>query len=203
MTENLKTLDINQFPKATEIKDDDTLLLIRPSANGKVKPMRVDGNLIPKVTDVARTKQSLGPYTDRPDIVLAASQTGYVVSKDGVKTAKSGWAMAEFTAELGNEYLFKPGATDGNVCVFAEYIDKVERRAIEYAYTYDEKGRVATAKATYDGNTHSYTYAYTTQESTAAAGTEAQSEVCVITNDQTGQTVDYLPATFQTKVGSY
>ena len=203
MAENLKTLDINQFPKATEIKDDDTLLLIRPSANGKVKPMRVDGNLIPKVTDVARMKQSLGPYTDRPDIVLAASQTGYVVSKDGVKIAKSGWAMAEFTAELGNEYLFKPGATDGNVCVFAEYIDKVERRAIEYAYTYDEKGRVATAKATYDGNTHSYTYAYTTQESTAATGTEAQGEVCVITDDQTGQTVDYLPATFQTKVGSY
>ena len=203
MTENLKTLDINQFPKATEIKDNDTLLLIRPNANGKVKPMRIDGNLISKVTDVARMKQSLGPYTDRPDIVLAASQTGYVVSKDGVKTAKSGWAMAEFTAELGNEYLFKPGATDGSVCVFAEYIDKVERRAIEYAYTYDEKGRVATAKATYDGNTHSYTYAYTTQESTAAAGTEAQSEVCVITDDQTGQTVDYLPATFQTKVGSY
>lgn len=153
--------------------------------------------------DVARMKQSLGPYSDRPDIVLAASQTGYVVSKDGVKTAKAGWAMAEFTAELGNEYLFKPGATDGSVCVFAEYIDKVERRAIEYAYTYDEKGRVATAKATYDGKTHSYTYAYTTQESTAAAGTEAQGEVCVITDDQTGQTVDYLPATYQTKVGSY
>lgn len=153
--------------------------------------------------DVARMKKSLGPYSDRADIVLVASQTGYVVSKDGVKTAKSGWAMAEFTAELGNEYLFKPGATDGSVCVFAEYIDKVERRAIEYAYTYDEKGRVATAKATYDGKTHSYTYAYTTQESTAAAGTEAQSEVCVITDDQTGQTVDYLPATFQTKVGSY
>ena len=153
--------------------------------------------------DVARIKQSLGPYSDRPDIVLSASQTGYVVSKDGVKTAKSGWAMAEFTAELGNEYLFKPGATDGSVCVFAEYIDKVERRAIEYSYTYDEKGRVATAKATYDGKTHSYTYAYTTQESTAAAGTEAQGEVCVITDDQTGQTVDYLPATFLTKVGSY
>ena len=153
--------------------------------------------------DVARIKKSLGPYSDRADIVLVASQTGYVVSKDGVKTAKSGWAMAEFTAELGNEYLFKPGATDGSVCVFAEYIDKVERRAIEYAYTYDEKGRVATAKATYDGKTHSYTYAYTTQESTSAVGTETQSEVCVITDDQTGQTVDYLPATFQTKVGSY
>ena len=153
--------------------------------------------------DVARMKQSLGPYSERADIVLTASQTGYVVSKDGVKTAKSGWAMSEFTAELGNEYLFKPGSTDDSVCVFAEYIDKVERRAIEYAYTYDEKGRVATAKATYDGKTHSYTYAYTTQENTAATGTEAQGEVCVITDDQTGQTVDYLPATFLTKVGSY
>lgn len=153
--------------------------------------------------DVARMKKSLGPYSDRADIVLTASQTGYVVSKDGVKTAKSGWAMAEFTAELGNEYLFKPVVTDGSVCVFAEYIDKIERRAIEYAYTYDEKGRVATAKATYDGKTHSYTYAYTAQESTAATGTEAQSEVCVITDDQTGQTVDYLPATYQTKVGTY
>lgn len=155
------------------------------------------------VSDVARLKRSLGPYSEREDIVLKASQTGYVISADGVKTAKSGWAMAEFTAELGNEYLFKPGATDGNVCVFAEYIDKIERRAIEYTYTYDEKGRVATAKATYDGKTHSYTYAYTAQESTAAAGTEAQGEVCVITDDQTGQTVDYLPATFQTTVGSY
>lgn len=53
MAENLKTLDINQFPKATEIKDDDTLLLIRPSANGKVKPMRVDGNLVPNAADLA------------------------------------------------------------------------------------------------------------------------------------------------------
>lgn len=147
------------------------------------------------VSDVARLKRSLGPYSEREDIVLKASQTGYVISADGVKTAKSGWAMAEFTAELGNEYLFKPGATDGNVCVFAEYIDKIERRAIEYTYTYDETGRIATAKATYDGKTHSYTYAYDADATTG--------ESCVITDDQTGQTVDYLPATFQTTVGSY
>ena len=148
-----------------------------------------------KETDVARLKRSLGPYSEREDIVLTASQTGYVISADGVKTAKSGWAMAEFTAELGNEYLFKPGATDGNVCVFAEYIDKIERRAIEYSYTYDETGRIATAKATYGGETHSYSYVYQAQE--------GSTENCIITNDQTGQTVDYLPATFQTTVGSY
>lgn len=147
------------------------------------------------VSDVARLKRSLGPYSERPDIVLTPSEQNVAISADGVKVAKTGWAMAEFTAELGNEYLFKPGATDGNVCVFAEYIDKIERRAIEYTYTYDEKGRIASAKATYDGATHSYTYAY---DADAATG-----ESCVITDDQTGQTVDYLPATFQTTVGSY
>lgn len=147
------------------------------------------------VSDVARLKRSLGPYSERPDIILTAKETNVAVSAEGVKVSKQGWAMAEFTAELGNEYLFKPGATDGNVCVFAEYIDKIERRAIEYTYTYDETGRIATAKATYDGKTHSYTYAY---DSDAAAV-----ESCVITDDQTGQTVDYLPATFQTTVGSY
>ena len=148
--------------------------------------------------DVARMKQSLGPYSAREDIVLTASATGYVISKDGVKTAKSGWAMAEFTAELGNEYLFNPGETDGEVCVFAEYIDKVEQRGIDYAYTYDEQGRVATAKATYDGATHSYTYAY------SGGGDGVQgAENCTITDDQTGKTVDYLPSTYKTKVGSY
>lgn len=147
------------------------------------------------VSDVARLKRSLGPYSERPDIILTAKETDVAVSAEGVKVAKTGWAIAEFTAELGNEYLFKPGATDGNVCVFAEYIDKIERRAIEYTYTYDETGRIATAKATYDGKTHSYTYAY---DADAATG-----ESCVITDDQTGQTVDYLPATFQTTVGSY
>lgn len=148
--------------------------------------------------DVTRMKQSLGPYSAREDIVLTASATGYVISKDGVKTAKSGWAMAEFTAELGNEYLFNPGETDGEVCVFAEYIDKVEQRGIDYAYTYDEQGRVATAKATYDGVTHSYTYAY------SGGGDGVQgAENCTITDDQTGKTVDYLPSTYKTTVGSY
>lgn len=151
------------------------------------------------VSDVARLKRSLGPYSERPDITLTAKETNVAISAEGVKVSKTGWAIAEFTAELDNEYLFKPGATDGNVCVFAEYIDKIERRAIEYSYTYDEKGRVATAKATYGGKTHSYTYAYQAQESSG----ENSGENCVITDDQTGQTVDYLPATFQTTVGSY
>ena len=71
MAENLKTLDINQFPKATEIKDDDTLLLIRPSANGKVKPMRIDGNLIPNASD-------LDAKANKSDVLLAEDTAALV-----------------------------------------------------------------------------------------------------------------------------
>lgn len=179
----------NGASKVNAVMGDDHVLTVT-DRTGTVKTADLGD-----VSDVARLKRSLGPYSERPDIVLTAKETDVAVSAEGVKVAKTGWAIAEFTAELGNEYLFKPGATDGNVCVFAEYIDKIERRAIEYTYTYDEKGRIATAKATYDGKTHSYTYAY---DADAATG-----DSCVITDDQTGQTVDYLPATFQTTVGSY
>ena len=179
----------NGASKVNAVMGDDHVLTVT-DRTGTVKTADLGD-----VSDVARMKKSLGPYSERPDIVLTPSEQNVAVSAEGVKVTKTGWAMAEFTAELGNEYLFKPGATDGNVCVFAEYIDKIERRAIEYTYTYDEKGRIASAKATYDGKTHSYTYAY---DSDAATG-----ESSVITDDQTGQTVDYLPATFQTTVGSY
>ena len=140
----------------------------------------------------------VGMYEPRPDIHLAALETNKVINASGVKTDKAGWAIAEFTAQLGNVYLFNPGATDADVCVFAEKIDKVETRGIDYAYTYDAKGNPLTAKATYNGATHSYTYAntYTTNN-----GTESLS--VVITDDQTGKQVEYLPQTYQTSVGAY
>lgn len=141
----------------------------------------------------------VGMYEPLPDIALTALETGKVINANGVKVSKSGWAVAEFTAQLGNVYLFNPGATASDVCVFAEKIDKVETRGISYAYTYDAKGNPLTAKATYNGVTHSYTYTntYTTQE----GGQESLS--VVITDDQTGKTVEYLPQTYQTTVGAY
>lgn len=150
---------------------------------------KVPESQLSKITDIERIKKSLGPYSDREDIVLVASQTGYVVNKDGVKTPKNGWAIAEFTAELGNIYLFNPGEASGDVCVFAEYIDKVEPRAIDYAYTYDESGRVLTAKATYNGKTYTYTYDYS----------DAQTVII----DQSGITVNSLPSVYTTVVGAY
>ena len=150
---------------------------------------KVSESQLPKTTNVERIKKSLGPYSDRADIVLVASQTGYVVNKDGVKTAKSGWAIAEFTAELGNIYLFNPGETSSDVCVFAEYIDKIEIRAIDYAYTYDESGRVLTAKATYNGKTYIYTYDYS-------------SSITSIT-DKDGNNVSSLPSIYTTTIGTY
>ena len=141
------------------------------------------------VKGVERAVLSLGPYSARPDIVLTAKETDKAISADGVKVSKRGWAIAEFTAELGNEYLFKPGVTDGSVCVFAEYIDKIETRAIDYALTYDASGRVATATATYNGKTYTYTYTYGDTETTVT--------------DQSGNTVNSLPSVYTTTIGSY
>ena len=144
--------------------------------------------------DVDRIKESMGAYSDRPDITLTAKENNVAISTDGVKVSKSGWAIAEFTAEKGNEYLFKPNVIDGSVCIFAEKIDKVEKRGIDYTYTYNENGTIATATATYLGKTHIYTYSYTTADSGATD---------VAITDETGAVVTELPYQYLTTVGSY
>lgn len=142
-------------------------------------------------SDIARVNETLGPYTDRADVVLTATETGYAISSDGVKVAKSGWAIAEFNAERGVEYLFKPGTIDGSVCIFAQKVTSKETRAIDYTYTYDDEGRVATAKATYNGKTHTYTYAYDEETGTATI------------TDDSGTVVTSLPYQYETSVGTY
>ena len=155
---------------------------------GVKKTLDMSG-LVSAQSDVARIQESMGIYSDRPNITLVAKETNKAISADGIKVTKAGWAIAEFTAELGNIYLFNPGETSSDVCVFAEYIDKVETRAIDYAYAYDESGRVLTAKATYNGKTYTYTYDYSTDET-------------VIT-DQDNNKVSSLPSVFTTTVGAY
>ena len=149
---------------------------------------------LPKITEIERIKKSLGPYSNRADIVLKASQTGYVINKDGVKTSKNGWAIAEFTAEKGNEYLFKPNVVDGTVCIFAEKISSMETRSIDYTYSYNEDGTTASATATYLGKTHTYSYAY-------ADGEDGTKSV-TITNES-GAVVTELPYQYKTTVGFY
>ena len=155
---------------------------------GVKKTLDMSG-LVSAQSDVARIQESMGIYSDRPNITLVAKETNKAISADGIKVTKAGWAIAEFTAELGNIYLFNPGETSSDVCVFAEYIDKVETRAIDYAYAYDESGRVLTAKATYNGKTYTYTYDYSTDET-------------VIT-DQDNNKVSSLPSVYTTIVGAY
>lgn len=142
------------------------------------------------VSEVKHLSETMGAYTDRPDIVLTAKETNKAISASGAKVNKSGWAIAEFTAEKGNVYLFKPNVIDDSVCIFAEYIQSVETRGIDYAYTYNSDGTTATATATYLGATHTYTYTY------------AEDKSCVIT-DETGAAVDALPMVYETKVGTY
>ena len=140
------------------------------------------------VSEVKHLSETMGAYADRPDIVLTAKETNKAISASGAKVSKSGWAIAEFTAEKGNVYLFKPNVIDDSVCIFAEYIQSVETRGIDY--TYNSDGTTATATATYLGATHTYTYTY------------AEDKSCVIT-DETGATVDALPMVYETKVGTY
>lgn len=146
------------------------------------------------VTSMKRVKESLGHYTARPDIVLTPSEQNVAISTDGVKVAKTGWAIAEFTAEKGNEYLFKPNVVDGTVCIFAEKISSVETRSIDYTYSYNEDGTTASATATYLGKTHTYSYAYVDGED----GTKS-----VTITDESGAVVTELPYQYKTTVGFY
>ena len=146
------------------------------------------------VTSMKRVKESLGHYTARPDIVLTPSEQNVAISADGVKVAKTGWAIAEFTAEKGNEYLFKPNVVDGTVCIFAEKISSVETRSIDYTYSYNEDGTTASATATYLGKTHTYSYAYADGED----GTKSET-----ITDESGAVVTELPYQYKTTVGFY
>lgn len=144
--------------------------------------------------DVARIKESIGAYSDRPNITLTAKENNVAISADGVKVAKTGWAIAEFTAEKGNEYLFKPNVVDGTVCIFAEKISSVETRSIDYTYSYNEDGTTASATATYLGKTHIYSYAY-------AEGEDGTKSTTI--TDESGAVVTELPYQYKTTVGSY
>lgn len=144
--------------------------------------------------DVARIKESIGAYSDRPNITLTAKENNVAISTDGVKVTKNGWAIAEFTAEKGNEYLFKPNTVDGTVCIFAEKISRVETRSIDYTYSYNEDGTTASATATYLGKTHTYSYAY-------ADGEDGTKSVTI--TDESGTVVTELPYQYKTTVGSY
>ena len=146
------------------------------------------------VTSMERVKESLGHYTARPDIVLTPSEQNVAISADGVKVAKTGWAIAEFTAEKGNEYLFKPNTVDGTVCIFAEKISRVETRSIDYTYSYNEDGTTASATASYLGKTHTYSYAY-------ADGEDGSKSVTI--TDESGAVVTELPYQYKTTVGFY
>lgn len=158
----------------------------------------LDGITVPSGTDVAvlaakvaRIIQTLGHYSSRQDITLTATETDAAISADGAKVSKSGWAIAEFTAEKGVEYLFAPGVTDGGVCIFSQKVTAKAIRPVDYAYTYNEDGTIATASATYNGSTHTYTFSY--DEETGAQ---------TIT-DASGAVISSLPYQYEAEVGTY
>lgn len=192
----VKITDYHKGLKADTAPGAEVALVGTNGKEDRKVPMQAVATFVASEAGVDRLNELMGAYDTLPDIKLSASETGKVIDMNGAKVAKSGWAIAEFTAQLGNVYLFNPGQTDGNVCVFAELIDKVETRGVDYSYTYDERGNVLAAKATYNGVTHSYSFANEYDEDGVLVKT-------VITDEGTGKVVDYLPQTFQTTVGAY
>ena len=178
------------LPSATAPTDSMSVISTDGSADKQIPLESLATYTRGKLTDLDRVQDSLGSYTERPSITLTPLQTNKAISADGTLVTKSGWAIAQFTAELGNEYLFKPGETSADVCVFAEKVDKVETRAIDYAYTYGSDGKVSTATATYNGKTYTYTYTYASDGSATIT-------------DASGNVVTSLPSVYTTTVGSY
>lgn len=147
----------------------------------------------PKLSELEDT---IGKYSERTPLTLVAKESNVAINRDGAKVSKSGWAIAEFLADKGNEYLFNPGTMDGDVCIFAEEIIKQETRSVNYTYQYDEDGYPTKASATYNGQTHTYTYSY---ERDAEGNVTGET----ITDDQTGQAVSTLPYQYKAEVGTY
>ncbi len=190
----MATKKIKQYhsalPAATSPSDTMSVISTDGSADKQIPLESLATYVRGKLSDLDRVMDSLGSYTERASITLSPTQTDKAISADGALVSKSGWAIAQFTAELGNEYLFKPGETSSDVCVFAEKVDKVETRAIDYAYTYGSDGKVSTATATYNGKTYVYTYTYASDGQTTIT-------------DASGNVVSSLPSVYTTTVGSY
>ena len=176
-----------------ELSGNNELTVTDKDGNSKSIELASQEDVVGIVDDVRHLDETMGAYTEREDITLTATETNKAISADGVKISKQGWAIAEFTAEKGNVYLFNPGVTDGGVCIFAEKIESIETRGIDYTYTYNEDGTISTATATYLGKTHVYTYMWATD----AQGNKA----ATITED--GADVQALPLTYETQVGTY
>lgn len=155
---------------------------------------------------VERGQLALGHYNDFAPIELTAIEggEGFVVNANGTKETKAGWAMARFTAEKGNEYLFKPNITDGSVAIFAEEITRNEARMIDYVDTYNEDGTMKTSKATYNGTTYLYVYNYAEVEGETGATRQLISITETKSGEENGvQQVDALPTRYITNIGTY
>jgi hypothetical protein len=106
----------------------------------------------------------LGKYGDiaHEEITLKTAVTGYAINTDGQKITKSGYAMSEsFALTQGNIYLIKAAAVSKEVSLFARVSLEPHTDIINYNYTYNDDGTIATATPTYDTSlVYQYNYSY-------------------------------------------
>jgi len=147
------------------------------------------------VDKIDQVMRDLGVYANPTTTALTVGTSGKYLNLSGAQISDANYAMStQINLVKGNFYLVKATSDIGaNVSLFSKYEESVEEVAIDYTYTYDAKGRIATATADYNS---ALVYTYTYHED------EGGHEHCVIT-DADGHEVHYLPHTRKTAIGSY
>lgn len=118
---------------------------------------------------VARLLRDFGQYADPQEVVLASGVAGkYVDATTGTEVSNSSYSISQAIDVLTGDIILIPSASAvlAACSVVSQVVTNTYPKVILYTYTYDDKGRVATATADYDGAT--YTAHYADEESTMA-----------------------------------
>jgi hypothetical protein len=142
------------------LSSDVTTLQTAITAQGKA----LSADLATTDNKIEELLKHLGKYGDisHEEITLTTALSGYAINTDGVKVAKSGYAMSEkFKLTQGNIYLIKAQAVSKEISLFARVSLEPRTDIITYSYTYNTDGTIATATPDYDSSMV-YKFNYTT-----------------------------------------
>lgn len=116
----------------------------------------------PTGTETAvKIQRDFGMFDAVESVPLSVGTSGKFVDVNGVVQNNANYAIsAPVTLTGGKIYLFKStSAVANNVSIASRKVVRSYDKVIDYAYTYDGEGRIATATADYDA-TLVYTYTY-------------------------------------------
>lgn len=122
MEDKLQSIDITQLPKASEVKSNDIMLLVRKNADGTVTPMKVDGSVLPSggnggasIRKKIKERYVLGRAIKPFSCQMGNERNWYVYNRDHyiVPINLIGW-LTEGMVKAGNFTMNIWYALDGN-----------------------------------------------------------------------------------------